>query len=140
MSAGERLYGLVEAEAKKRQGTRTDLDKHSGKLPEGITGDTRDIVAKQVGMSGKTYEKAKQSDDRAVAPHSARITNPKFHISYFQKRRDPYRNTTQNIPHVRPMGSPADLKKRTNNAHQNNAVASNSFKKLRGKRGVYITG
>lgn len=47
VSVGGRLYRLIEKEAKKRQGTRTDLDKPSGKLPEGVTGDTRYIVARR---------------------------------------------------------------------------------------------
>ena len=54
---------VIKAETKKRQkehgstapGRAKDT---SGKLPEVLDGDTRDIVAKQVGMSGKTYEKA----------------------------------------------------------------------------------
>jgi hypothetical protein len=39
---------MEREKAKARQGTRTEL---SGKLPE--SGDTRDIVAAKVGMSGR---------------------------------------------------------------------------------------
>jgi ParB-like chromosome segregation protein Spo0J len=39
----------------------------SGKLPEGSTGDTRDKVAESLGVSGKTYEKAKQVVEAAEA-------------------------------------------------------------------------
>jgi len=41
--------------AKERQGMRTDLE-HSGKLPKS---DSRETIAATVGVSGKTYEKAK---------------------------------------------------------------------------------
>ena len=47
VSAGERLEVVVKAEAKKRERAGVKQEP-SGKLPEGITGDTRDIVAKQV--------------------------------------------------------------------------------------------
>ena len=63
MSAGERLEVVVKDEAKKRQqehgGTAPGRAKDtSGNLPEVNDGDTRDIVAKQVGMSGKTNTQA----------------------------------------------------------------------------------
>ncbi len=58
--AAGRQYEKVEAAlAKERQGTRTDLEQHSDKLPEGSAGQTRDKVGAHVGMSGSTYEKAK---------------------------------------------------------------------------------
>jgi len=55
---------LEEMERPKAQARLTaGVNQHtepSGKLPEGSRGDTRDKVAAAVGMSGKTYEKAKQ--------------------------------------------------------------------------------
>jgi hypothetical protein len=61
---GGRLEEFEEREAKKRQkehgGTAPGRPKDtSGKLPEVSTGRTRDKVAAAIGMSGKTYEKAK---------------------------------------------------------------------------------
>jgi ParB/RepB/Spo0J family partition protein len=55
---------LVE-EARKRQATSTGgarprLKTASGKLPEAVKGQARDKVAAAVGMSGRTYEKAKE--------------------------------------------------------------------------------
>lgn len=58
VALGEKLEKLERPKAKERQGTRTD--KHPGKLPEGSRGDTRDRVAPAVGMSPRTYEKAKR--------------------------------------------------------------------------------
>ena len=47
-----------KAKARELEGTN-QYTEPSGKLPEASTGDTRDKVGKAVGMSGKTYEKAK---------------------------------------------------------------------------------
>lgn len=58
VALGEKLESLERPKAKARQGTRTD--KHPGKLPESSKGDTRDRVAPHVGMSPRTYEKAKR--------------------------------------------------------------------------------
>ena len=55
---GMMLEELEKPEAKKRQGTRTDISKHRGKLPQGSIGKTRDKAAEAVGMSGRTFEKA----------------------------------------------------------------------------------
>jgi N6-adenosine-specific RNA methylase IME4 len=53
----KRALGPLEtAAAKKRQGVRTD--KHSGKLPQGLVGKTRDKVAKSTGLGARTLEKA----------------------------------------------------------------------------------
>jgi ParB/RepB/Spo0J family partition protein len=59
VSLGKALEEMEKAEAKKRQqeGGRT---KASGKLPPARKAKTRDRVAKAVGMSGRTYEKAKE--------------------------------------------------------------------------------
>lgn len=65
---GKRLELLEKPKAKERQGTRTDIEEHSGKLPESSKGDTRDKVAAAVGMSGKTYEKAKAVVEAAAKP------------------------------------------------------------------------
>jgi len=53
--ASEELEKLERGAAKERQGRRTDLE-HSGKLPKS---DSRETIAATVGVSGKTYEKAK---------------------------------------------------------------------------------
>jgi ParB family chromosome partitioning protein len=57
---GQTLEELEKAQAKERQkaGGRAG-GKGSGKLPEAQTGDVRDKVAEAVGMSGRTFEKAK---------------------------------------------------------------------------------
>lgn len=57
LSLGERLEALEREAARQRQGTRTD--KHPGKLPGSSWGRTRDCVAAALGMSGRTYEKAR---------------------------------------------------------------------------------
>ena len=54
---GGRLESLQKPKAKARKGARTDTP--AGKLPAGSAGDTRDKVASALGISGKTYEKAK---------------------------------------------------------------------------------
>ena len=59
VAIGKDIEDHEAALAKERQGARTDLSEHSGKLPEGSKGDTRDKVASVVGVSGRTYEKAK---------------------------------------------------------------------------------
>ena len=58
MAQAARFEALEREAAKKKQGTRTDLE-HSGNLPESKMGDTRDKLGAIVGMSGKTYETAK---------------------------------------------------------------------------------
>jgi N6-adenosine-specific RNA methylase IME4 len=55
-SIGLKAEPLRAAEAKERQGTRTD--KLPGKLPEGSTGDTRDHVAKGTGKKARSLAKA----------------------------------------------------------------------------------
>src|SRR5260221_152450 len=59
VSSGAALEKMDRTAAKERQGSGTDRPQHSGKLPEGSRGDTRDKVAEAVGMSGRTYDKAK---------------------------------------------------------------------------------
>lgn len=56
LALGERLEAIEAEAAKRRQGSRTDI--HPGKFPEGC-GQTRDRVAAALGMSGRTYEKAR---------------------------------------------------------------------------------
>jgi N6-adenosine-specific RNA methylase IME4 len=53
------LEKVERRKAKARQGTRSDLPRHSGKLPASSKGDTRDKVAATLGMSGRTYERAR---------------------------------------------------------------------------------
>jgi len=59
----------VKVEAKKRQEElgRTHGKDPSGKFPEGVKGDTRDIIAKFAGVSGRTLEKAEDIVDAAEA-------------------------------------------------------------------------
>lgn len=58
VALGKLLEPFERKAAKERSGHRTDLEP-SGNLPEGWNGDSRERVAEAVGMSGKTYEKAK---------------------------------------------------------------------------------
>jgi ParB/RepB/Spo0J family partition protein len=67
---GRRLEALEKPKAKERQakaGPQSGKGKKtgSGKLPEPVAGDTRDKVAAALGVSGKTYEKAKQVAEAA---------------------------------------------------------------------------
>ena len=52
----ERIEEREKEKARERQGTRTDIKE---RFPEGYGEQTRDVVAKKVGWSGRTYEKAK---------------------------------------------------------------------------------
>jgi ParB family transcriptional regulator, chromosome partitioning protein len=76
-----RLERIEKEKARERQGERTDIQEN---FPECRRGQTRDIVAKQVGFgSGKQYEKAKyiaehageelirQLDEKAISIHAA---------------------------------------------------------------------
>jgi hypothetical protein len=54
------LEPIEKAEAKKRQGTRTDI---TPTLAESEKGETRDKMAKQIGVSHGTYQKMKAIDD-----------------------------------------------------------------------------
>ena len=61
---GERLEKLLKPEAEKRKKEHGDTapgrkSNTSGKLPAVSKGETRDAVGAAVGMSGRTYEKAK---------------------------------------------------------------------------------
>jgi ParB-like nuclease domain len=69
---GQALEKLERQAAKKRQqrhgGTAPGKRKNtSGQLPEVFTGETRDRVAQALGMSGRTYEKAKAVCEAAAA-------------------------------------------------------------------------
>src|ERR1035437_3701425 len=57
VSLARALEPLERAEAKTRQGTRTD--RHPGKLPASVKGDSRDKLAAVVGVSGRTLDKAR---------------------------------------------------------------------------------
>jgi N6-adenosine-specific RNA methylase IME4 len=59
------LEPLERAEAKARQGTRTD--RHPGKLPGSVNGDRRDKIAAVVGVSGRTLDKARAVVEAAEA-------------------------------------------------------------------------
>jgi len=52
-----KIADLAAADAKKRQGQRSDLNLQVN-LPEGCTGQARDLAAKQTGVSGKTVSDA----------------------------------------------------------------------------------
>lgn len=52
------LEPKLKKQAKKRQGTRTDLEEHRGNFPQSEK--TRDIIGKVVGVSGRTLEKAER--------------------------------------------------------------------------------
>jgi hypothetical protein len=52
MREGDRLQEIERERAKARQGTRTDLNIPEN-LPECSGGQSRDIAAKKLGMSGK---------------------------------------------------------------------------------------
>ena len=60
---GEQIEAIEKPEAENRKGARTDTP--AGKLPAGGAGRVRDKVGKAVGVSGKTYEKAKAVADAA---------------------------------------------------------------------------
>ncbi len=69
---GKELEALEKPKAKARQREHGDTapgksKNTSGKLPEVSTGRARDRVASAVGMSGKTYEKAKKVVEAAEA-------------------------------------------------------------------------
>ena len=58
---GRAIEALEKPKAKERlKDAGRAGGKASGKLPEASTGDTRDKVGAALGVSGKTYEKAKQ--------------------------------------------------------------------------------
>jgi ParB-like chromosome segregation protein Spo0J len=60
VAIGRALEELERPQAAKRKTAGTNqYTEPSGKLPEGSRGDTRDKVAAAVGVSGRTYEKAK---------------------------------------------------------------------------------
>lgn len=66
VETGRPLEEMEREQAKRRK--TAGINQHtepSGKLPEGSTGDTRDKVASSLGVSGRTYEKAKQAVETA---------------------------------------------------------------------------
>src|SRR5262249_39520880 len=72
VAIGRSIEGRLRDEAKGRQGRPGQ--ERSGKLPEHDKGDTRDKVGEPVGMSGKTYQKARavveaaEEDPEAFGP------------------------------------------------------------------------
>src|SRR5581483_11288050 len=60
------------AEARKKAGVNQHTEP-SGKIPEGSTGEVRDKVAEAVGMSGRTYEKAKAVVEAAAREPDLRL-------------------------------------------------------------------
>jgi ParB family chromosome partitioning protein len=73
VAIGRALEDLEAKQAKERQSQAGPAEgkgkkaSGSGKLPEAVGGRTRDKVGEAVGMSGKTYEKAKQVVEAAEA-------------------------------------------------------------------------
>jgi N6-adenosine-specific RNA methylase IME4/ParB-like chromosome segregation protein Spo0J len=70
VSLGSTINALMRKAAKERQKTHGNTapgraKNTPGKLPEVITGDTRDKIGAAVGLSGRTYEKAKAVVDAA---------------------------------------------------------------------------
>ena len=70
MRESDHLLVIERERAKKRQGTRNDIKET---LPECDKAQSRDIVAEKIGMSGRTYdkartiwEKAKEGDDHLL--------------------------------------------------------------------------
>lgn len=63
MNEGRELERIEREKAKRRQGTRTDIVET---LPQSETGKTRDKVAEHLGMSGRTYDKAKKVYKKAA--------------------------------------------------------------------------
>lgn len=60
VALGRQLEELEKPKAKERKTSgKNQHSEPSGKLPEGSKGDTRDIVGEAVGLSGRTYQKAK---------------------------------------------------------------------------------
>jgi ParB family chromosome partitioning protein len=58
-------WELIEQEkARHRQGTRTDLRNIPEKFPECSRGDSRDVIAKRIGFSGRSYSKARNIIER----------------------------------------------------------------------------
>lgn len=58
-------WELIEQEkARHRQGTRTDLRNIPENFPECSTGDSRDAIAKRIGLSGRSYSKARNIIER----------------------------------------------------------------------------
>lgn len=56
----------VKGEAKKRQGTRTDMDNIVEILPQSEYGRARDVLGQMAGVSGKTYEHAVKVIEQAT--------------------------------------------------------------------------
>jgi len=66
MNEAAQLERIESEKAKRRQGTRTDLVEILPQSETGETGKTRDKVAEKIGMSGRTYDKAKKVFEKAV--------------------------------------------------------------------------
>jgi ParB family chromosome partitioning protein len=77
VAIGKALEELERAQARERQAQAGPAEGKgrkttgSGKLPEAVAGRTRDKVAEAVGLSGRTYEKAKKVVEAAEADPAA---------------------------------------------------------------------
>ena len=67
VAIGQAMEGRERAQAKERQATGWGDHSGCGNLPQPDQGKTRDKVAAAVGVSGRTYEKAKQVVEAARA-------------------------------------------------------------------------
>ena len=77
------------AKERKQSGLKRGTKARGGKLPEREKADTRDAVGAGVGMSGKTYERAKAVVAGANRRHKACF---RFRKRYPQKRGGTYRS------------------------------------------------
>ena len=110
---GRAIEALEKPKAKERQGTRTDIKEPCGKFPQGSEGKTRDKVGAALGVSGKTYEKAKQVVEAAEAEPEkfgdlpAKMDAESVHAAHeeLKQRQDP---ETKPEPDVAPAPEPVD--------------------------------
>ena len=111
---GRAIEALEKPKAKERlKDAGRAGGKASGKLPEASTGDTRDKVGAALGVSGKTYEKAKQVVEAAEAEPEkfgdlpAKMDAESVHAAHdeLKQRQEP---ETKPEPDVAPAPEPVD--------------------------------
>jgi len=99
----QRLAGPTGGKGRKASG--------SGKFPEAVRQDTRDAVAKSLGVSGRTYEKARavveaaEKDPERYAPLVQKMdrngrVDPAFKVLALEQKRDEYRRRAAEAPAV----------------------------------------
>lgn len=77
---GKRLEELERPKAEERKGGRPNKEETSGNFPEVSGGEVRDIVGEALGVSGKTYEKAKTIADDAIPSLKAMVDTEQVSI------------------------------------------------------------